>query len=184
MRASSGSEQRRQRAAVPAQAALGSDADETTATPARQRVGSTATNQRRRDATRRNSPAVAAPATDERRRGCDAMNGAVARCRPVGCAISSKSRQRDGVKDVADISDAHGTRSYDNARLKLAPDIRFSPGFFSQNRRASRDDQFELKFHGGNEDFDRNWSFRTINLDIGDFEESDWGLVSGRRNAD
>ncbi|KAK9111590.1 hypothetical protein Scep_019109 [Stephania cephalantha] len=41
----------------------------------------------RRDATRRNSPAAG-----ERRRGCDAMNGTVAHCRPVGCAISTKSR--------------------------------------------------------------------------------------------
>ncbi|KAK9094524.1 hypothetical protein Scep_025993 [Stephania cephalantha] len=32
----------------------------------------------------------------ERWRGCDAMNGAVARCRPIGCAISTKSRRRDG----------------------------------------------------------------------------------------
>ncbi|KAK9104491.1 hypothetical protein Scep_021335 [Stephania cephalantha] len=49
----------------------------TPAATARQRVGSAATNQRRRNATRRNSPAVATAATDERRRGCDAMNGAL-----------------------------------------------------------------------------------------------------------
>ncbi|KAK9093900.1 hypothetical protein Scep_025369 [Stephania cephalantha] len=41
-------------------------------------------------------------ATGERRRGCDAMNGAVARCRPVGCAISTKSRRRDGVRGSGD----------------------------------------------------------------------------------
>ncbi|KAK9095258.1 hypothetical protein Scep_026727 [Stephania cephalantha] len=65
--------------------------------PARQRRRGSGSDRQRRtsgDATRRNSTAVAA--TDERRRGCDAMNGAVARCRPVGCAISTKSRRRDG----------------------------------------------------------------------------------------
>ncbi|KAK9104586.1 hypothetical protein Scep_021430 [Stephania cephalantha] len=28
--------------------------------------------------------------------GCDAVNGVVARCRPVGCAVSTKSRRHDG----------------------------------------------------------------------------------------
>ncbi|KAK9157435.1 hypothetical protein Scep_004009 [Stephania cephalantha] len=92
-RASSGSEQRRQQAVAPASSCAGEAASSGSggwpAATARQRVGSAATNQRRRDATRRNSPAVAAAAAGERRRGCDAMNGAVARCRPVGCAISS-----------------------------------------------------------------------------------------------
>ncbi|KAK9140317.1 hypothetical protein Scep_009998 [Stephania cephalantha] len=55
--------------------------------------------QRRRDATRRThcgggGRQAASPATGERRRGFDAMNGAVARCQPVGCAISTKSRRR------------------------------------------------------------------------------------------
>ncbi|KAK9166024.1 hypothetical protein Scep_001215 [Stephania cephalantha] len=54
--------------------------------PARQRVPAATARQR-----------VGADSDDgERRRGCDAMNGAVARCRPVGCAISTKSRRRDG----------------------------------------------------------------------------------------
>ncbi|KAK9157765.1 hypothetical protein Scep_004339 [Stephania cephalantha] len=58
------------------------------------RIGSDEPAATRRDATRRNSPAVAAAGV--RRHGCDAMNDAMARCRPVGCTISTKSRRRDG----------------------------------------------------------------------------------------
>ncbi|KAK9094493.1 hypothetical protein Scep_025962 [Stephania cephalantha] len=36
--------------------------------------------------------------------GCDAVNGAVARCRPVGCAISTKSRRSDGVGALGSVS--------------------------------------------------------------------------------
>ncbi|KAK9133272.1 hypothetical protein Scep_012800 [Stephania cephalantha] len=88
-RTSSAVAQRRQRVVAPAS----SDPGVVAAVAA-------ATNQRRLDATQRGGThqrrRPAAPATDERQRGCDAMNDAVARCRPVGCAISTKSRRRDG----------------------------------------------------------------------------------------
>ncbi|KAK9125716.1 hypothetical protein Scep_014562 [Stephania cephalantha] len=79
------------RAAQEARGSAGSDAGETAATPARQRVGSAATNQRRRGGTHQRWRR-AAPATGERQRGCDAMNGAVARCRPVGCVEIATTR--------------------------------------------------------------------------------------------
>ncbi|KAK9089109.1 hypothetical protein Scep_028191 [Stephania cephalantha] len=54
-----------------------SDADSSSATPARQRRRGNGSDRQRRTS------------------GDDAVNGALARYRPVGCAISSKSRRRD-----------------------------------------------------------------------------------------